>query len=52
MGIWSSPSNSPTTTTANSNTTKATSSVDTDDHILAGALSAILGKEILPDSSV
>jgi len=48
----SSSSNSQTTTIAVPTTIKTTSSTDDDNQILAGALSAILGKEILPESRV
>jgi len=50
MGASSSSSNSPTTTTAITTIIKTTST-DEDNQILANALSAILGKEILADSS-
>jgi hypothetical protein len=49
----SSPSPTSRTTTATVTTTiKTTFSRDEDDQILAAALSAILGKEILPESSI
>lgn len=51
MGTHFSSSNSITTTAVVTNTIKVTSSTDDDDEILAGALSAILGKEILPHSN-